>query len=333
MKTGRPRDTSKHCRYHNGYGHTTDECISLKDAIEQLIRDGHLAEYKQKKRPESDGDASHQKNRKVAEGGSGGSKHSEAPVRNVVNTISGGIHMHKTPHSRKQIMRSIMCMHYTSVKRSHEDIHAPITFTHDELKPVEYDEPMVITARIGEIDVRRVLVDQGSSSDILYFHAFEHLGIPLSALKPFNEPLIGFAGTRTPAEGVLETKLTLEGDGDPPRMAATYASFIVVAAPSAYNAILGRSSLNAFRAVISTAHLLMKFPTRWGTASIRGDQLEGRRCYATSLARVMIDPGYQTRRLMEGVPDSPPPEPAREDTDMGTSEITDLRDEVSHTSG
>ena len=107
-----------------------------------------------------------------------------------------------------------------------------------------------------------------------------------------------------------------------------------MAAPSAYNAILGRPSLNAFRAVISNAHLLMKFPTRWGMASLRGDQLEGRRCYATSLARVTIDPGYQTGPFVEGKPDSPPPEPAGEDTDTSaTTEITDLRDEVDHASG
>ena len=76
------------------------------------------------------------KNRKITEDGSSGTKQSEAPARNVINTISGGIHRHKTPHSRKTIMRSIMCMHYTN-KRSHEDIHAPITFTSDELMPVE----------------------------------------------------------------------------------------------------------------------------------------------------------------------------------------------------
>ena len=77
----------------------------------------------------------------------------------------------------------------------------------------------------------------------------------------------------------------------------------------------------------------MKFPAQWGTASLRGDQLEGRRCYATSLARVTIDPGYQTRQVIEGKLDSPPPEPAGEDADTSASEITDLCDEVGHASG
>lgn len=155
------------------------------------------------------------------------------PTRGVINTIAGGVFRHRaTHHNRKAIMRSVMCIEY-SKKRTQEDVHEQISFTADEMAVVVegYDEPMVITARIGEFDVRRILVDQGSSSDIMYFHAFERLGIPLSALKPFTEPLIGFAGTKTPAEGILETRLTLFGEEAPPKTSSIFATFIVVAAP------------------------------------------------------------------------------------------------------
>ncbi|MCI41009.1 hypothetical protein A2U01_0062242, partial [Trifolium medium] len=49
------QDTSKWCRYHKAHGHVTEECIHLKDAIEVLIRDGHLKQFVQRKenpRPE-----------------------------------------------------------------------------------------------------------------------------------------------------------------------------------------------------------------------------------------------------------------------------------------
>lgn len=53
-----------------------------------------------------------------------------------------------------------MCMEYTK-KRSHEDTHEPISFTTEEMANVVdgYDEPMVITARLGEYDMKRILVD------------------------------------------------------------------------------------------------------------------------------------------------------------------------------
>ncbi|MCH96245.1 gag-pol polyprotein, partial [Trifolium medium] len=48
------QDTSKWCRYHKAHGHVTEECIHLKDAIEILIRDGHLKRFVQKKNPRSE---------------------------------------------------------------------------------------------------------------------------------------------------------------------------------------------------------------------------------------------------------------------------------------
>src|SRR3954467_6898393 len=44
-------DKSKYCKYHRSHGHLTDECINLKDAIETLIKEGHLAKYTKKGEP------------------------------------------------------------------------------------------------------------------------------------------------------------------------------------------------------------------------------------------------------------------------------------------
>ena len=41
-------DKSKYCRFYKSHRHNTDDCIQLKDAIEILIRDGHLKKYKRK---------------------------------------------------------------------------------------------------------------------------------------------------------------------------------------------------------------------------------------------------------------------------------------------
>ncbi|KAL0433951.1 UNVERIFIED_CONTAM: hypothetical protein Slati_2729400 [Sesamum latifolium] len=45
-KEGPQRPQSdKFCRFHNNYGHTTEECHHLKNEIERLIQNGYLQEY------------------------------------------------------------------------------------------------------------------------------------------------------------------------------------------------------------------------------------------------------------------------------------------------
>ncbi|KAL5578385.1 hypothetical protein UlMin_020084 [Ulmus minor] len=56
-------------------------------------------------------------------------------------------------------------------------------------------------------------------------------------------------------------------------------NFVVVDCPSSYNAIIGRPTLNTIRAVTSTYHLLVKFPTVGGIGVLKGDQQESRDIY------------------------------------------------------
>ncbi|GAV82148.1 hypothetical protein CFOL_v3_25601 [Cephalotus follicularis] len=59
--------------------------------------------------------------------------------------------------------------------------------------------------------------------------------------------------------------------------------FLVVDIPSPYNAIIGQSGLNLMEVIVSTRHLLMKFPTRFGVGEARGDQQVARQCYKTAI--------------------------------------------------
>ena len=48
-------------------------------------------------------------------------------------------------------------------------------------------------------------------------------------------------------------------------------SFLVVDQPFAYNIIVGRPTLNRLKAITSTYHLMMKFPTEKGITIMLGD--------------------------------------------------------------
>ena len=67
--------------------------------------------------------------------------------------------------------------------------------------------------------------------------------------------------------------------GDYPRKSCVMADFLVINQPSAFHAVLNRSSLRALKAITSIYHLLMKFPTPNGMGEVRGNQDEVRKCY------------------------------------------------------
>ena len=73
-------------------------------------------------------------------------------------------------------------------------------------------------------------------------------------------------------------------------------NFLVVDCLSSYNAIIGRSTLNSWKAVTSTYHLSIKFPTEYGVGEVQGDQLAARECY---LAMLAMDEQTQTMNIEE----------------------------------
>ena len=86
--------------------------------------------------------------------------------------------------------------------------------------------------------------------------------------------------------GSIQLVLTL---GEPPCQATTTARFLIVDAPSAYNMLLGRPSLNAIRAIPSAYHMIIKFPTVNGVGTVRGDQRVARECYTASMKQKTVD--------------------------------------------
>ena len=59
--------------------------------------------------------------------------------------------------------------------------------------------------------------------------------------------------------------------------------FLVVDCSSAYNAILGRPTLNSWKVVTSTYHLMIKFPTDYGVGELRGSQIAVHECYVAMM--------------------------------------------------
>ena len=112
--------------------------------------------------------------------------------------------------------------------------------------------------RIEGFNTRRVLVDNKSSTDIIYLSAFRQVKVDLKRLLPFKSPLVSFSGDKVYPRGIVTLMVTI---GSYPLQVTNKHNFLVIDSPSSYNVILGRPTLNCWKVVTSTYCLKVKFPT------------------------------------------------------------------------
>jgi len=111
---------------------------------------------------------------------------------NIINAISGGSNepVHETKRQRKEYFRTVS--HVSEGKHFRTPwSHVPISFTQADLRLQHYphNDPLVIRANIDKNsvhfagnDVGRILVDNGSSVDILVWQCFVTMGFTEKAL-------------------------------------------------------------------------------------------------------------------------------------------------------
>ena len=119
------------------------------------------------------------------------------------------------------------------------------------------------------------------------------MGINRARLTPTNALLVGFGGMRVLPLGAITLSVTV---GDYPRQIIQDVTFLVVDCSSAYNDIIGRPTLNSWKAATSTYHLMIKFPTEYGIGELRGEQVAARECY---IAMLEIEDHQQTMCIGE----------------------------------
>ena len=205
--------------------------------------------------------------------------------------ISGGfVGGGESSSARKAHLRSIRSAEMGEIQAVSKQPRLDITITFFDLDLERcqhpHDNPLVVCAIVANTTVHRVLIDNGSSADIIFASAFDKMGIGRENLEPVNTHLRGFSGKKVLPLGSIQLVLTL---GEPPCQATTTARFLIIDAPSAYNMLLGRPSLNAIKAIPSAYHMIIKFQTVHGVGMVRGDQRVARECYTASMKQKAVD--------------------------------------------
>ena len=112
-----------------------------------------------------------------------------------------------------------------------------IVFSERDTRDIKqpYDDPLVIMLRMEEFNIHRVLVDNGSSADIIYLPAFQQIKLSKERLQPFTSPLVSFTKDIIIPKGVV--KLTIIASTNSVQVSKEI-YFLVVDCPSTYNIIL-----------------------------------------------------------------------------------------------
>jgi len=134
------------------------------------------------------------------------------------------------------------------------DIPSALSFSDkDKIGTIQsHDDALVVTLRIGRYDVKRAMVDQGSSAEIMYPDLYKGLSLKPEHLTAYDSPLLNFDGKVVILRGqiLLPVQVGLE---------IVEVDFIVVDAYFPYMAIMGRPWLYALGAVSSTLHQKVKY--------------------------------------------------------------------------
>ncbi|KAL2231036.1 UNVERIFIED_CONTAM: hypothetical protein Sindi_1698000 [Sesamum indicum] len=96
----------------------------------------------------------------------------------------------------------------------------------------DMNDPMVIKLDIVNFIVHKVLIDSGSSTDIIFKSVVDKMGLENARLEPVKTPLVGFGGSEVASLGTIELPVSM---GEAPRRKTLIVKFLVVDTPFAYN--------------------------------------------------------------------------------------------------
>ncbi|RYR78814.1 hypothetical protein Ahy_A01g003673 [Arachis hypogaea] len=272
-----------YCDYHRGYGHKTQDCFDLKDALEQTIRDGKLPEFakiireprpaEKDKTPEREGRNPRTQRQPTRES-------PEEDPTIIVNVITGKDVSSKSKLAIKKDLKVMAVRNQAPITATGNTItFLPEDCLHDTSAE---DAPFVISARIGTGLVRRIMGDTGADSNILFRGAFDKLWLRNDNLQTHRHGVTGLGDNFLKPDGSITLPITI---GTSNQKKTILSEFVVLKDSTTYNVILGRKTINDFSAVIFTKYLLMKFRTDDGSiGTIHGDREVAAECDNTSLA-------------------------------------------------
>ncbi|KAI3807551.1 hypothetical protein L1987_23481 [Smallanthus sonchifolius] len=205
---------------------------------------------------------------------------SPPPVAKVVGFISGGSDICGTSYSaaKRNAKEAKTEKGDRPIKTSSLTEEKVICFDEDYKNNVQdpHHDGLVITQYIANHFIRRILIDGGSSVNIIKHEVLKRMVIPDSEIISKSSVLVGFSGKVKNTVGEIKLPIYIEGVN-------SIQKFCVIDSLSCYNIILGRPWIHDMKAVPSTYHQCVKMPTPWRVVKINSDQQKAKECYTSSM--------------------------------------------------
>ena len=86
-----------------------------------------------------------------------------------------------------------------------------MSFNKEDARGVKqpHNDPLVITLTIEGFNTKRILVDNGSSVDIIFLPAFQQLKLDPGRLRLFDSPFVSYSGDRIYPKGIVTLTITV----------------------------------------------------------------------------------------------------------------------------
>ncbi|XP_070029843.1 uncharacterized protein [Nicotiana sylvestris] len=221
------------CEFHQERGHKTKDCIGLRQEVVRMLNQGYLKELLSDK-----GRANFARGRDPYQG----PPKPPSPARTIQMIIGGGDDMvinHVKFTTTHKLKRTVAHERYDDLEDSiifDKSVTDVLSFSH-------YDA-LVITLRIADTDVKRIMVDDGSNECIVHPRVLMQMRL--------EDKIILHCITLTGFNNVVERT---SGEIVLPVLAGGVSleiTFHVMYQETTYNAILGRPWIHAMRAVPSS---------------------------------------------------------------------------------
>nr|XP_023902544.1 uncharacterized protein LOC112014387 [Quercus suber] len=278
------RSRDKYCHFYRDHDHDTSKSYDLKQQIEAFIRQGKLQRFVSKERAYPPQEQVSKRDNECP----------KPPIGDIKMIIGGNMASSSSKKACKTYLRMVQNVQLTNfVPKMARVNNLIIGFLEEDAWLLHhlYNDALIVSIQVGDYNTHHVLVDNGSSTDILYYPAFQQIRIERKQLILANVPLVGLGGTRIyPLDAV--TFLVMVDDY--PQQLTKDVTFLVVNCSSAYSAILGQPTLNSWKAVTKTYYLMIKFPTKYEVGEVRGNQVVARECY---IAMLEMDDYLQTMNI------------------------------------
>ena len=144
-------------------------------------------------------------------------EHPRPPIRDIRMIVGGTATTGSSKKARKTYLRMVQNVQLTDFEPKIAQWESPlIGFLEEDARRLHHphDDALVVSILVGDYNVHRVLVDNGSLADFLYYPAFQQMGIDRARLILTNALLVGFGGTRVVPLGAITLSVTV---GDYPQ--------------------------------------------------------------------------------------------------------------------